>query len=173
MPPTSRETILLRMYEFEHATTDKITAVVNPGHTPIFRMPFTLFDQENITELKQRIIPMTVLHKEKSLTQEQWDRLKLDRETRLLESGEGSDEKYSAKRDALQQSQEIKDAARRSKTPRIGMEGCCGKGCNGCLMFWHYPTYEKARTLLAQKKQGVMFDRDMREIDAEVLALPA
>ena len=65
MPPTSRETILLRMYEFEHATTDKITAVVNPGHTPIFRMPFTLFDQENITELKQRIIPMTVLHKDK------------------------------------------------------------------------------------------------------------
>ena len=80
------------MYGFEHATTRKITTVVNPGRTPIFRVPFALFDQENITERTQRIIPMTVLRKEQSLTQEQWDRLKLDRKTQLLELGEDSNE---------------------------------------------------------------------------------
>ena len=36
VPPTSRETILLRLYEFKHATTGKITAVVHPGHTLVF-----------------------------------------------------------------------------------------------------------------------------------------
>ena len=29
----------------------------------------------------------------------------------------------------------------RSKTNRIGKEGCCGKGCNGCLVFWHDDMY--------------------------------
>ena len=91
---------------------------------------------------------MTVLRNEQSLTQEQWDRLKLDRETQLLELGEASDENYSAKRNALQNSQKIKNAARRPKIPRIGIKDCCGKGCNGCLIFWHDPTYENVCTLL-------------------------
>jgi putative protease len=153
VPPTSRETNLLRLYKFKHATTGKITAVVHPGHTAVFRVLFALFDQENITELTQRIILMNVLHKKQSLTQEQWDCLKLGRETLLHVLGEDLDKKYSAKYDALQNSQEIKTAARRLKTPRIGMEVCCCKGCNGCLIFWHDPTYEKARTLLAQKSR--------------------
>jgi putative protease len=104
MPPTSRETILLRLYEFEHATTGKITAILYPGHTAVFRVLFALFDQENIAGLTQRIIPMTVLRKEQSLIQEQWDCLKLGRETLLYVLGEDSDKKYSAKRDALQNS---------------------------------------------------------------------
>ena len=135
MPPTSRETTLLRLYEFKHATTSKITAVVHPGHTAVFRVLFTLFDQENITELTQRIIPMYVLRKEQSLTQKQWNCLKLDRETLLHVLGADSDKKYSAKHDALQNAQEIKTAARCLKTPRIGMEVFCCKGCNGCWIF--------------------------------------
>ena len=43
---------------------------------------------------------------------------------------------------------------RRPKTPRFGVEGCCGKGCNGCLMFWNDPAYARARDLLAKKKHG-------------------
>jgi len=85
------------------------------------------------------------------LTQEQWDRLKLNRETPLLNLGEDSDDNYSAKRDALQNSQEIKNAARRPKTPRIGIKGCCGKGCNGCLKFWHNPTYKKSSRFYLKK----------------------
>ena len=153
MPPTRRETTLLRLYEFKHATTSKITAVVHPGHTAVFRVLFTLFDQENITELTQRTIPMYVLRKEQSLKQKQWDCLKLDRKTLLHVLGADSDKKYSAKHDALQNAQEIKTAARCLKTPRIGMEVYCCKDCNGCLIFWHDPTYEKARTLLAQKSR--------------------
>jgi len=34
---------------------------------------------------------------------------------------------------------------KRSKTSRKGVEGCCGRGCNGCLMFWNDPEYARAR----------------------------
>jgi len=50
------------------------------------------------------------------------------------------------------------------KTSRKGVEGCCGRGCNGCLMFWNDPEYAKARELLAKKKHGEMLERDMREV---------
>jgi len=105
-------------------------------------------------ELTQCIIPMTVLRKEQSLTQEQWDHLKLGRETQLLELGEDSDDNYSVKHDALLNSQEIKNAARRPKTPRIGIKGCCGKGRNGCLIFWHDPTYKKSFRFYFKKSRA-------------------
>ncbi len=163
VPPNESDTILLRIYEFEHAASGKINQVINAGHEPLFRVPFALFDHEDPAMLKDRIPPMTVLRKEKALTREQWDRLKLDQETRRLEMGGGSEAAYASRRDALQDSQAIKNSARRPKTPRIGMEGCCGKGCNGCLIFWHDPGYARARQLLAGKKQGEMFDHDMKD----------
>jgi U32 family peptidase len=161
--PNGRETILLRIYEFERVKTGKVVEVINPGHETLFRLPFSAFDREDIATLQNRIPANTIIRKERSLTQEQWDRLKLDTETRLIEADKGSDEAYAARRENLQQSQAEADSSRRPRTPRLGVEGCCGKGCNGCLVFWHDPVYEKARTLLAKKKQGEMFDRDMRD----------
>jgi U32 family peptidase len=161
--PGQRTTILLRLYDFEKATSGKTVEVINPGHDTLFRVPFSAFDREDPETLRDRIPEMTLIRKEKSLTQEQWDRLKLDRETRLIEAGKGSDEAYEQRRDNLQQSTIAADSTRRLKTPRLGTEGCCGKGCNGCMIFWNDPLYEKARTLLANKKQGEMFDRDMRD----------
>ncbi|TNE36114.1 MAG: hypothetical protein EP347_11860, partial [Alphaproteobacteria bacterium] len=46
------------------------------------------------------------------------------------------------------------------KSPRYGVEGCCGKGCNGCLVFWHDPAYAKAREKLSAKKQGEKLEGD-------------
>ena len=158
-----RETILLRIYEFERVKSGKVVDVINPGHETLFRVPFSAFDREDLATLQERLPVNTIIRKERSLTQEQWDRLKLDTETRLIESGKGSDEAYAERRDNLQQSQAEADNSRRPRPPRLGIEGCCGKGCNGCLVFWHDPAYTKARTLLAKKKQGEMFDRDMRE----------
>jgi putative protease len=40
------------------------------------------------------------------------------------------------------------------KAPRVGGEGCCGLGCNGCLPFWHEPRYEKARATLRARANG-------------------
>ena len=41
----------------------------------------------------------------------------------------------------------------------IPKDSCCGKGCNGCLIFWNSPKYSKARELLATKKYGQMLSK--------------
>ena len=170
VPPNDRDTILLRLYEFEHAKTGEIRSVINGGHDSYFRVPFAVFDQEDLTTLKERIPPMTVLRKERSLTEVQWDRIKLDAETHAIEAGKGSVQAYTNKRDRLRESQALRDTSLKVKTPRIGMEGCCGKGCNGCLMFWHDPSYARARELLAEKKQGELFDQNMKDKPADKIS---
>ncbi|MDP7624563.1 MAG: U32 family peptidase [Rhodospirillales bacterium] len=170
VPPNDRDTILLRLYEFEHAKTGEIRSVINGGHDSYFRVPFAVFDQEDLTTLKDRIPPMTVLRKERSLTEVQWDRIKLDTETHAIEAGKESVQAYTNKRDRLRESQALRDTSLKVKTPRIGMEGCCGKGCNGCLMFWHDPSYARARELLAEKKQGELFDQNMKDKPADKIS---
>ncbi|HHI81612.1 MAG TPA: peptidase U32 [Rhizobiales bacterium] len=167
LPPDGGDTILLRVYEFEHAATGKVTDEVHAGTKPVIRLACSLFDHEDTATLEKRLPELTIVRKETPLTQAQWDRLKLDRVANRLETtGKTQDPAnplYVSKREKLVNS--LKDAAttRRIKTPRLGLDGCCGRGCNGCLMFWHDPAYEKARALMAKKKQGETLDRDMRE----------
>ena len=97
----------------------------------------------------------TVLRKERSLKQEQIDRLKLDREALNIELGKGSLANYDKKKEALIESTDEADPERHTRIPRVGTSGCCGKGCNGCLIFWHDPIYEKARQIMKNKKMGV------------------
>ncbi len=163
LPPNSLDAVLIRLYEFIDAKSGRINEAVNAGQKPVILIPWALFDQESISVLKQQICPQTIIRKEKSLTQAEWDRLKLDATAQRIELGTGSDELYQKQRNKLQASIFEENGARIPKTPRIGTSGCCGRGCNGCMIFWHDPIYEKARTLLAKKKQGEMFDRDMRE----------
>ena len=170
--PLRKDIMLLRLYDFENAENGKIVQEVHAGATPLIRVAFSLFDQEADKTLRQDFPAMTILRKEKALTQDQWDRLKLDAESQRLELGKGKVARYEEKRSTLQASLDDRDSERTLKTPRRGTEGCCGKGCNGCLMFWHDPLYAKARTLLAQKKQGQLLDKKMTdaELDAAIEA---
>ena len=128
----------------------------------MIRIPFDWFDQEDINVLKDDFPVMTVLRKERSLTQDQWDRLKLDLEASKIELGGGSQKLYDKRLDTLQESTDQQLSERKYKTPRIGVEGCCGRGCNGCLIFWNEPAYEKARQLMEDKKQGEMLAKGVR-----------
>lgn len=161
IPPRSRNTMLIRVYEFENAEKGYISDVVQPGVKPIIRLPFSAFDQEDPARLKQDFPPYTVIRKEKALTRDEWARLKLDQEAHELEMGKGKEERYQKRRDTLQTALDDRLKDRIPRTPRIGTEGCCGKGCNGCMIFWHDPIYEKARALLAKKKQGEMLAKKM------------
>ncbi|MDB2415481.1 U32 family peptidase C-terminal domain-containing protein [Rickettsiales bacterium] len=157
--PNARETIFLRIYEFEHVKNGKITTEVNAGQKPIIRIPFALFEHEDIEILKNLFPEMSVIRKERALTKSQWARLKLDKEAHNIETGKGTGKKYEQKRDALANAVIEEDSMREFKTPRSGVEGCCGRGCNGCLVFWHDPKYEKARAIMKDKKQGEMIDK--------------
>lgn len=160
--PTSRETIFLRIYEFVDAASGEVTQVVNAGQKPIIRVPFSWFDREDLSQLRTAYPEMCIIRKERPLTRDQWDRLKMDREASKIEQGNGSDALYEKRRDDLVDSLAEANKERKFKTPRLGVEGCCGRGCNGCLIFWQDPTYEKARTLMAQKNQGEMLAKNTR-----------
>lgn len=165
LPPHSPDLVLLRIYEFENAETGEITKDAVSGKQPFIRIPFSLFEHEDIDEMKQNFPAMSVVRKERSLTKEEWNRLRMDSAGQKLELGEAPEARYDARKKDLQDAITEGQTDRRQKTPRFGIEGCCGKGCNGCQIFWYDPSYKKARELLAKKKQGEMFDKDMIEKD--------
>ncbi len=163
LPPKSGEAVLLRLYEFDvEGSREKLTEV-HAGPKKALRIPFSAFDREDAEALKANFPPFSVVRKENSLTEEEWQRLKLDRLSQKIELGEATEKHHPERVRKLQDTISEELMERRSKTSRSGVEGCCGRGCNGCLMFWNDPGYEKAREMLAKKKHGEMLERDMRE----------
>lgn len=168
--PIARETVLLRMYDFEEATTGARKEVIHGSTKTVIRVPFALFDREDPDWLRAQFPEYTVMRKERALTEEQWARIKLDKVVQGIEaSGKDRPKAYDRSRDKLVDAIGEGGAERRHKTNRVGVEGCCGRGCNGCLMFWQDPQYEKAREELLTRKQGAQLSR----AEAKALKLPA
>ncbi len=167
LTPDGGDTVLLRMYEFENSLNGKVTDVIHAGNQPYIRIPYALFDREDLASLRQRLPVGTVVRKESLLSETQWNRLKLDATAQKLELSGETDPAHPAyvrRRTALKDALAQDNKTRKPKVnPKLGLDGCCGRGCNGCLMFWHDPAYAKARLLMADKKQGQMLDRDMRQ----------
>ncbi len=166
MVPNSKEIILLRIYEFDLVQTShgdkksqysgKKVDILHGGQKPKVRIPLNLFHQENIISIKEKLPLLTLVRKEKLLEDFEKNRIELHNQSHKMETGEGKQNRYEQKRDKYLTSIEKKLKEVSPKTPRIGEDGCCGKGCNGCLIFWHDDKYKKARELLASKKIGEM-----------------
>ncbi|QFT74326.1 U32 family peptidase [Ruegeria sp. THAF33] len=158
--PISRETVLLRVYDFERASDGARMDVVHGSTKTVIRLPFTLFDHEDIDDLRTRFPAYSVLRKERALTDEHWSRIRFDKLVQGLEtSGRDNPGAYARRRDALVEKIGEDGNERRFKTNRIGTEGCCGKGCNGCLIFWQDDKYALAREVLSKRKQGEQLSR--------------
>ncbi|WP_457645206.1 U32 family peptidase [Profundibacter sp.] len=158
--PIARETVLLRMYDFEDAATGEKKDVIHGGTRTTIRIPFSLFDHEDPEVLRARFPQYSVMRKERALTEEQWARIRLDKLTQGLEiNGKENEKAYSKRRDELVEKIEENTNDRRFKTNRVGVEGCCGKGCNGCMMFWQDDQYARAREVLMKRKQGEQLTR--------------
>ncbi|WP_209598387.1 U32 family peptidase C-terminal domain-containing protein [Ruegeria sp. HKCCSP351] len=158
--PISRETVLLRVYDFERASDGSRMDVVHGSTKTVIRLPFTLFDHEDIDDLRARFPAYSVLRKERALTDEHWSRIRFDKLVQGLEtSGRDNPTAYARRRDDLVEKIGADGNERRFKTNRIGTEGCCGKGCNGCLIFWQDDKYALAREVLSKRKQGEQLSR--------------
>jgi putative protease len=158
--PIARETVLLRLYDFEHSETKERHETVHGSTKTTIRIPFAVFDHEDPEELRMQFPAFTVLRKERALSKEQWNRIRFDKLTQALEaSGRDNPAAYARRRDALAGS--IGEAAgeRRFKTNRVGTAGCCGKGCNGCLVFWQDEAFARAREELVKRRQGNRLSR--------------
>ncbi len=163
VPFGKRSPILLRIYEFEDVS--KRTAVINKeavhaGTKPILRIPYSWFHEEDAATLKKDFPQFSVVRKEKGLSADEWARVKLDKAAMQAEQGKNTEENYQEKRVALVDALHEQNEGKNFRTPRSGVNGCCGRGCNGCLPFWHDEKYAKARTLLKSKKQGEMLSAD-------------
>ena len=183
IPFNGRATILLRIYEFIDVSKPTVitnNTGVNAGTKPLLKIPFSWFLEEDAESLKQDFPPYTVLRKEKALSAEGWARLKLDKAAMQVEVARHpvraiseaqdlvqseldpvlslrspQDDNYQQKRIALIEAKNSQNIDKSSfRTPRSGVEGCCGRGCNGCLPFWHDAKYAKAREILRNKKMG-------------------
>ena len=158
VPHTKREPLLLRIYEFDDTRRGRKTTVegINAGQKPVIRIPFSWFHEEHPESLGRDFPVYTVVRREKALSEEAWARLKLDRAALAAELGKASESKYQDRRQDLIEALRSEYEGVTFRTPRLGVEGCCGRGCNGCLHFWNEPRYAKARQLLRSKGQGVL-----------------
>ncbi|MDV7269548.1 U32 family peptidase [Thioclava sp. A2] len=170
-PDPNAEPVLLRLYEFylDGKPEEAHESVFGSRGDKIF-IPYSAFDREDPEAVKRAFPPFTIVRKEAMLAEDEWRRLKLDRTAQKIEMGEaGRETAYRRQVEQLQEAIGTEAMETRGRTSRKGVEGCCGRGCNGCLMFWNDPEYAKARELLSQRKHGeiLMHDRDMREIGAK------
>lgn len=174
MSPLSSENTLLRMYDFElinpKGKPTKIKKVVQGGTGEILRIPFELFNNETPEDLKKNFPTYTIIRRERALSEEEIQRIELDivaSEAEIQNNFISSDSaptesEVQLEKDYREKLIQLKDAIesckkeRKTSSPRFGVDGCCGRGCNGCLMFWHDDAYRKARELLKTKKIGEM-----------------
>ena len=164
IPPRSEQPIRLRLYEFEVVGESEPLQVVHPGRGARLRIRLSLFEREDQTTLLDRLPCLTVISKEKPLTEIESARLKLDRDAARLEQAEGAGaasdlSHYTLHQIELSAALQLQAECAEPRFVRLNAPGCCGKGCNGCLVFWHDPAYAKGRELMEQKKMGERLER--------------
>jgi putative protease len=167
VPHTARPPLLLRIYEFEDVRHGRTTTFegINAGHQPIIRIPFAWLHREDADSLRRDFPAYTVARKEQALGKDAWERLKLDAIAQSAELGKASEAAYQDQRRDLIEARLKQYEGVTFRSPRLGVEGCCGRGCNGCLHFWNDPRYARARDLLGSKKQGALLsDREARSL---------
>ena len=145
LAPGQFEPIRLRFYEFINAKNNKVSDRANPGEGSAIRIPGALFHNEDLGELKKILPPLTVGRTEAVLSE--------DRQA-LLQGNLMSMDVERGLRDGTEARPTLKGRAHTGKAPALGLDSCCGLGCNGCTMFWHDDKYAKARETLAAKKIG-------------------
>lgn len=149
LPPGSLDVIRLRIYEFVNADSGKITDKITAGEHRAIRIPLSAFHTEAPRGLRSLLPPLTVVRKAKPLTAEQ------ELQLRQNDKSQGAELGFVKAEDLVRSNDErerVLKSMKGNKPPKLGAEGCCGLGCNGCLPFFNDDKYARARTLLAEKK---------------------
>ena len=145
LPPGRIEPVRLRLYEFVNAESALGSDKANPGIGNAIRISAALFHNEDLGGIKELLPPMTVGRIEAVLSDDRQALLQGNLLAMDIERG---------LRDGHESRPTLKGRAHTGKSPTLGLESCCGLGCNGCAMFWHDEKYAKAREALSVKKIG-------------------
>jgi putative protease len=149
LPPGEIDVVRLRLYEFESAETGKVTEKVTAGEQRAIRIPLAQFHDEAPHTLPARLPVLSVARKARPLNAEQESQLIQNQKSHKVEQGLLPAETLMRSSDDRAISLSSLKGAR---PPKLGAEGCCGLGCNGCLPFWNDDSYAKARDLLSKKR---------------------
>ena len=158
VPPQKDCTFFLRIYTFVDPENLSERHVVNGGMDLSFWVPFSAFDREKIDVLQSSLIEKTVVRKDRHLTEATRQRIELDIVSQKVELNEAENKTYHEKLVNLIEASTDSKRPSRFKAARLGKQGCCGRGCNGCLIFTHDPAYARARELLKKKKVGELLE---------------
>ncbi len=157
LPPKSHaayelEVIRIRLYDFTVFKNDEKVMQVNPGQGQAIKIPLSAFDREDKNNLKNRLPIGTVARVEtmKNVVASS-PRTLLRNKAFKVEEGTVTQAGYERFKQKLGDSA-LPEKGNKQK-PKTKEEACCGRGCNGCLIFWNDPMYEKARTLLTEKQK--------------------
>ena len=137
--------VRLRTYTFEEATSGQRSTKISGGEGRSIRLPRHAFHAENLPDLKRRLVAGVVVRKSTPLGEHDREQVELNRRSYASEQGLIAADTLTSRRSLR---------ASCGKAPRVGAEGCCGLGCNGCLPFWNEQKYQRARELLAQEPNG-------------------
>lgn len=147
--PSGLEVLRVRCYDYRDAATGDVSATVSAGNGRAIRIPTSAFHNDDPATVTERVPELTVARKRSVLSDQQALSLQHNRRSQQAELGLISVEQLSRARQG--------DAGPRP-APRLGLDGCCGLGCNGCLMFWHEPKFERARQKLKNAGLGRRLD---------------
>ncbi len=146
--------IRLRLYTFTDAVTGEVTERVSAGQGKAIRIPASAFDREDPATLQGRLPPMTAARRETPrtrLTQHVKKRhLAMD-----VELGKLDEDRY----DEHARSLVAAPAPPKKRKNAHPAATCCGRGCNGCLRFWHDDAYAAARAELKHMGTGARLPR--------------
>lgn len=132
--------IRLRLYDYVDAATGETKTKVSAGQGQAVRIPLNLFHTEDLAQLRRSLPVGSVARKRGPLNADDTQHLAAMRTAQQVELG-------------LLPAESLLAAQPRPKVlrapPRLGADGCCGLGCNGCLPFWNEPKFARAREKLA------------------------
>jgi U32 family peptidase len=145
LPPGSLACIRLRLYEFEDAETGKRSPKLSAGQGRAVRIPLRAFHRADPDRLRHQLPEGSIVRKRSVLSTEQWQHLNANRSAQQVELGLITMEQLARSK--------AKPGGPRPP-PKLGVDGCCGLGCNGCLMFWNEPRFANARQRLEASGEG-------------------
>lgn len=157
LSPYATDPIRVRLPDFIDASTGEHLERAHAGQQRVYRIPGTTFQQFSVAQAQKLLPPHTVARHKKRITLQEQARLLLDIESRQaeLEKRLPDPEKRQRYLNMLHAEKAAVQNAKVYKSgPKMGSEGCCGKGCNGCMIFWNDPRYAEKREELLKKPIG-------------------
>lgn len=138
--------IRLRIYDFIDYNSGEIRQKVSAGsRNSLIKIPFSLFHNEDIEELKRLLPVFTVLCKDNPDLATYRNLLLYNKDAIKAEVTE----EETARMEKLKARLKEQDFKKTSKKPSE-IKSCCYKGCNGCLIFWDKNPNEDLKNLQKQ-----------------------